>query len=67
MNLHYPSGRYSEAAIQRFAHHLKHVLKSGVLDIDKPIKELSICPPNEEHVILHNFNQQVSNMAQERT
>lgn len=67
MKLQYPSGRYIEATIQRFAHHLNHVLQSAVLDIDKPIKELSICPPEEEHVILNEFNPQVSTMEEERT
>lgn len=67
IKLQYPSEYYAKDSIKRFVHSFKHVLQSAVRLIDKPIKELSICPPEEEHIILNEFNIKLSKAEGKKT
>ncbi|MCM3439301.1 non-ribosomal peptide synthetase [Metabacillus halosaccharovorans] len=67
IKLQYPSEYYTEDSIKRFVHAFKHILQLAVRHINKPIKELSICPPEEEHIILNEFNLQLSKAKEKMT
>lgn len=56
IQLHYDAALFEEAAIERLAGQFKQLLGSALVEVDRPVGELNLLPPEQRDQLLVEFN-----------